>query len=665
MPWTASILTDRGRREATCTLPKTASAKQVLGALLAKLEVPHGSIAFWVMRNADAHIRPRWVDNSIQSLIDAPCLSACTGPDIRTARQKRDARQGHAYGDWPAMLPRSANGIYEGVTPDEANDVARVLMTKYPGLRLDLRSRGDDGFAVEVFRLQVKTPGEGVGSAAMKDLQDWAGKSGVALVLTPEANPRKKAALERFYRRHGFKPNSGRNTDFRLSSPFAPTWVWKSRVYEALTKGGNTRGYVVKAIYTPGGNSAQRSQASRRSPIAALAAPFQVYIAPNGEIAPGEQVSTPSIQTNVTQDILLDHKEASRLVSIVSHYDTLSGIKVVPFTELTDAEKATLDALERYEMRAWDDLEEAVLKGGREEFAVTALLTTPSFRDYVYAECRDGGLFRIHHYLKGECKYPSRVAADAAAAEVAKIKGFTEVNVVPYARAERDHLPSSTYESSILPSELWHGTCSGDLRGGTTGLHLGSRLVSRLVSDVPIAEATMRGGRQKMYAVYINTDVGYACGLDGRDAPADNAEDAWLYPESQAEKIRQRVSKWGDSADLVSHEEWKSRLHEAVVRNGRIGTLKPIEFKDFKRRFFGCGYDISSRDFVAAAGDLDGLTYVISPDDSGDYNAEDPHAVFTYRFKPGSNEDPVTSYVAKTGTKEECVEWLKTTRVTR
>lgn len=70
---------------------------------------------------------------------------------------------------------------------------------------------------VQSLRVDKDHRGKGVGSSAMEELMRWARTKDLTVALTPEADPRKKAALERFYKRLGFKKNSGRSKDFRIS----------------------------------------------------------------------------------------------------------------------------------------------------------------------------------------------------------------------------------------------------------------------------------------------------------------------------------------------------------------------------------------------------------------------------------------------------------------
>ncbi len=76
-------------------------------------------------------------------------------------------------------------------------------------------------------RVNPNSRSSGVGSAVIGELKDYARAHGATILLSPEADRGKKAALDRFYRRQGLQHNRGRHKDSRLSSMFAPTMLWR------------------------------------------------------------------------------------------------------------------------------------------------------------------------------------------------------------------------------------------------------------------------------------------------------------------------------------------------------------------------------------------------------------------------------------------------------
>jgi hypothetical protein len=133
-------------------------------------------------------------------------------------------------------LERSARLAYELVRRQSApvdpnkikSDDLDALVTKlrqeYPGLRIyAYESAG----LIELMEIEVKDKGQGTGTKVIKALQEYARGVGKPIVLRPHPEPRKKAALFKFYKNLGFVMNKGRKTDYTLSSPFSLTMYWK------------------------------------------------------------------------------------------------------------------------------------------------------------------------------------------------------------------------------------------------------------------------------------------------------------------------------------------------------------------------------------------------------------------------------------------------------
>lgn len=87
----------------------------------------------------------------------------------------------------------------------------------------------ETGHKIELMQIRVPEGmrGRGVGSEAVRAIQEYARSVNKPIVIRPEAEKGQKANLERFYRRMGFVHNSGRNKDFSLSSPLAATMYWR------------------------------------------------------------------------------------------------------------------------------------------------------------------------------------------------------------------------------------------------------------------------------------------------------------------------------------------------------------------------------------------------------------------------------------------------------
>ncbi|MDV6318823.1 LPD38 domain-containing protein [Chromohalobacter sp. HP20-39] len=96
-----------------------------------------------------------------------------------------------------------------------AQDLAAQLREEYPGLKLDMASRGQKA---TISRIVAPEREQGTGSAVMRRLTDWADASGRTLALTPSSDfGGSVKRLHEFYRRFGFMENKGRNKDYEIS----------------------------------------------------------------------------------------------------------------------------------------------------------------------------------------------------------------------------------------------------------------------------------------------------------------------------------------------------------------------------------------------------------------------------------------------------------------
>ena len=99
----------------------------------------------------------------------------------------------------------------------ETEDALRKISSAWErkhGMKLHAyKNRSGD---IELHSLEVpkEKRNSGLGSRALKGLKSYAKRTNSRIVLTAQAEKGKKASLERFYKRHGFKRNSGRTRDF-------------------------------------------------------------------------------------------------------------------------------------------------------------------------------------------------------------------------------------------------------------------------------------------------------------------------------------------------------------------------------------------------------------------------------------------------------------------
>lgn len=107
------------------------------------------------------------------------------------------------------------------------------IIARHPGMRMDAYETREK---IELTSIEVPegSRGSGIGTEAIKRLQDYARMVGKPIVLRPEADKGRKGDLDRFYKSLGFVHNKGRNTDFVLSSPTSRSMYWRPRVDEAI-----------------------------------------------------------------------------------------------------------------------------------------------------------------------------------------------------------------------------------------------------------------------------------------------------------------------------------------------------------------------------------------------------------------------------------------------
>jgi GNAT superfamily N-acetyltransferase len=107
--------------------------------------------------------------------------------------------------------------------------IVNSLEQKYPGLHLFV-SENDRVIHVHEIKVPPAQQGKGIGSAALRAVQQYAQSVRKPIILSPEPEPRKKAKLHKFYKNLGFRPNKGRYKDYSLSSFFGTNWLWRPEV---------------------------------------------------------------------------------------------------------------------------------------------------------------------------------------------------------------------------------------------------------------------------------------------------------------------------------------------------------------------------------------------------------------------------------------------------
>jgi len=112
----------------------------------------------------------------------------------------------------------------------ELQNLSNALKLKYPGLILNVWERHDGAIEIAQIVVPKDKRSQGIGSAVIKEIQEFAKVNGKPIVLSPSPESRKKKSLDNFYKNLGFVPNKGRNVDYTLTTPFAKTMYWKPKL---------------------------------------------------------------------------------------------------------------------------------------------------------------------------------------------------------------------------------------------------------------------------------------------------------------------------------------------------------------------------------------------------------------------------------------------------
>jgi len=115
--------------------------------------------------------------------------------------------------------------LFEVASEDLQGFVARIKASY--GLEdlwiYDLGNSNPNTLKLDSIRVMSAERKEGVGSAVMQEITDYADERRLRVVLTPGQRDdghgtTSRGRLVRFYKRFGFKENKGRNKDFTISA---------------------------------------------------------------------------------------------------------------------------------------------------------------------------------------------------------------------------------------------------------------------------------------------------------------------------------------------------------------------------------------------------------------------------------------------------------------
>lgn len=123
--------------------------------------------------------------------------------------------------------------ILESDQDVEVQNFRQELLKKYPELQ-DLYMYIAADKSLYISQLRAKVPGQGVGTKVMADIKAFADAHNLTTTLSPQADPRHKADLMRFYKNRGFIKNKGRHRDSSLGGIFGLTMYRRPGVDEDI-----------------------------------------------------------------------------------------------------------------------------------------------------------------------------------------------------------------------------------------------------------------------------------------------------------------------------------------------------------------------------------------------------------------------------------------------
>jgi len=110
------------------------------------------------------------------------------------------------------------------VISESVNDLQEQLIAEFPELEeLSIHAHRNAIYLSNI-RVHKDARDKGIGTKVVERLKEYAQELGLPVLLSAEHDPRKKAPLERFYRRLGFK-KPGRRRNYSLPRH---THIWQN-----------------------------------------------------------------------------------------------------------------------------------------------------------------------------------------------------------------------------------------------------------------------------------------------------------------------------------------------------------------------------------------------------------------------------------------------------
>lgn len=119
---------------------------------------------------------------------------------------------------WTVDTPPAGSGLLSGTPQRPATTLSSSIEEKYPGLKLDLSGGGDKPLVVSRIELPKNMREQGIGTQIMREVLDYADKTGAQVALSPSSDfGGNKARLTEWYKSLGFVPNKGKSKDLSIS----------------------------------------------------------------------------------------------------------------------------------------------------------------------------------------------------------------------------------------------------------------------------------------------------------------------------------------------------------------------------------------------------------------------------------------------------------------
>lgn len=115
----------------------------------------------------------------------------------------------------------------------KVKELEKQLETEFPQLEdLNLYASQEDVLFIGSIRVKPEFRRQGIGGKVIDRINDFADQNQIIVSLSPEPDRGYKDKLMRFYKDHGFTPNTGRKKDYRLSSFFGMTMIRRPKIKE-------------------------------------------------------------------------------------------------------------------------------------------------------------------------------------------------------------------------------------------------------------------------------------------------------------------------------------------------------------------------------------------------------------------------------------------------